>query len=647
MENQTQKPLPRHSSSRDVIKKLALVSGSLFFSVLGILLVIHGSAAQSSMSSQEPALRIRALQAGAHQAGAPQSVPAFTVNSSEDNDLKDDKLTLREAILISNGDLPGEFSDLEKAQLSGCEFEGVTDNWMITGLCGKGFPETIFFSSTLTTITVSANPLPVIKDDATVISGTLGLPNIDAVNQVLTSTIVISANSVSIRGLSIYNSLPAHGDILVSHGKLVEIALNRLGLKSEGSCAGLNRQGGYGIKVATLDGGYNQGDEFSFIYGNTIGCHTGDGIVVSGSDQALIGVKPDLTEHPNWIGMDPASLALPNGGNGIHVMSAGAEAPELTGIYSSKIGNSGQHGVWLEGALAVDMMRNTVGLDAVGLNPAPNGLDGLHISGDVAAEHEVRENTISGNLGNGILIDATDESYFEVNYIGVNNRGGGNLPNQLNGVVLQNAASHNNFGAPPLLGAHQPDPPIPYNQYIQKNIGNGITIKNSSYNYFGPSNLIRYNLGAGVVVTGSVSTGNTILPMMVYENGGLPIDLGGDGHTPNDPGDADSGPNNLLNFPVITTVNGSVITGTVCLGCEIRVYQKVGNPAQAGGGGIMLGPVSSVGGVWSLDLASYINQPGLKPWEITMIAWKPDGDYGDTSEMVLQPQNIYLPLIVK
>lgn len=621
--------------------KLYLFSLSLSIPILGILFLT------CALAGAPQAALAGAPQFGAPQFEAPKFGAVFTVNSSADIDLKNSELTLREAILVSNGELLGEFSDGEKSQMNGCIFDGTADNWMIIGSCGLGFPETIVFSSTLTTVTLAASPLPVIKDDYTVISGTNGLPNIDAGNRVLSSTLVISANSVSIRGLSIFNSPVIHADILISHGKQAEIAFNRLGLKSTGACEDISRYGGFGIRVNTPDGGYDLGDEAAFIYGNTIGCHDSDGILVEGSDQVLIGIKPDQTEFPNWIGLDADNLSLLNGDSGIRVKSSGVEVSELTGIYSNKIGNNLQHGVWLEGALAVDLVRNTVGLDALGLNPAPNGMDGLRITGDVSAEHEIRENTISGNLQNGITVDATDENYFIMNKIGTNVNGSGTVPNTLNGVVLRNGASHNKFGEPPHLNQSQPNPPLPYIQYIQKNLGNGIYIENSYDNYFGESNLIRYNGGAGVVVTGTASTGNMILPMMVYDNGGLPVDLGGDGPTPNDPGDPDSGPNERLNYPAITAINGTVITGTVCTGCEIRVYLKQGNPAQSMGGGTMLGPVFSTGGVWSVDLAMYINQPGLTPWDITMVAWDPDGVYGSTSEMGLQPPSIYLPLLTK
>jgi hypothetical protein len=46
--------------------------------------------------------------------------------------------------------------------------------------------------------------------------------------------------------------------------------------------------------------------------------------------------------------------------------------------------------------------------------------------------------------------------------------------------------------------------------------------------------------------------GNVIGPNGSLQQDGLGIDLGHDGVTPNDPGDGDTGPNNLQNFPVLT-----------------------------------------------------------------------------------------------
>ena len=60
---------------------------------------------------------------------------------------------------------------------------------------------------------------------------------------------------------------------------------------------------------------------------------------------------------------------------------------------------------------------------------------------------------------------------------------------------------------------------------------------------------------------------NTIVANTI-SGSATPIDLGGNGGTPNDAGDTDVGPNTLLNFPTIDSVAGSsekaVIKGTAC-----------------------------------------------------------------------------------
>src|SRR6185312_8455970 len=80
--------------------------------------------------------------------------------------------------------------------------------------------------------------------------------------------------------------------------------------------------------------------------------------------------------------------------------------------------------------------------------------------------------------------------------------------------------------------------------------------------FYGPvysyQNVITDMDAGGIIV--SNSTGNTIRGNAIYGNGllsALNIDLGGDGPTPNDPGDADGGAfsaNDLMNYPVAHAV---------------------------------------------------------------------------------------------
>ena len=76
-------------------------------------------------------------------------------------------------------------------------------------------------------------------------------------------------------------------------------------------------------------------------------------------------------------------------------------------------------------------------------------------------------------------------------------------------------------------------------------------------------NVIAFNGGDGVQVSSTAGIANTIRGNSIFSNGTtashLGIDLGGDGVTPNDPQDGDSGPNGLQNTPIITS---ALVTGS-------------------------------------------------------------------------------------
>jgi hypothetical protein len=161
-------------------------------------------------------------------------------------------------------------------------------------------------------------------------------------------------------------------------------------------------------------------------------------------------------------------------------------------------------------------------------------------------------NVISGNGAWGIRISDAESTGNKVqgNYIGTDVTGtvtdpdgtpnnGDELGNGLNGVLIQTGAANNTIGGTTAAA---------------RNIisGNG----NS-----GSNPLVNTLSGVEVQFANgdSKATGNRILSNSIYDNARLGIDLNftndPPGVTPNDvaPLDPDEGPNNLQNFPVITS----------------------------------------------------------------------------------------------
>ena len=179
-----------------------------------------------------------------------------------------------------------------------------------------------------------------------------------------------------------------------------------------------------------------------------------------------------------------------------------------------------------------------------------------------------------------IFFDSTSNNRVTCNDIGIDADGidSGTNGNQIGVALLggqnttiggpnpgdRNAIAHNSIGAQVLSGAT--------GHHIQGNtIRDGFTVGVliSSDNTTVEGNTVSGNALDGVRVT--AGTGNRITQNSIFNNGvggtpasNLGIDLvGADGVNADDPGDADTGPNNLQNFPVLARASSNGTNTTV------------------------------------------------------------------------------------
>jgi CSLREA domain-containing protein len=240
---------------------------------------------------------------------------------------------------------------------------------------------------------------------------------------------------------------------------------------------------------------------------------------------------------------------------------------------------------------------NFIGTDVMGTTSQGNVLHGVLIDGArdnlIGGRTASARNLISGGQFDGVRIRNAPGNRVEGNFIGTDVTGTVEMGNLGNGVYLENASRSaiggllssarnvisGNHSRGVMIASGSIDNTVASN-YIGTDVtgtadlGNfldGIGISMSSNNaiavFPGAHNLIAFNHLAGVFVAADAGAGNAIDPNFIHDNGGLGIDLGAVGVTTDDPGDADTGPNMLQNFPVLTmaTSNGSstIIMGSI------------------------------------------------------------------------------------
>jgi len=352
--------------------------------------------------------------------------------------------------------------------------------------------------------------------------------------------------------------------------------------------------------------------------------------------------------------------------HGLHI-EQGAPRTQVGGVQPSDrnvISGNPTHGVglWHWGTNGTLIYNNIIGLSPDGKRQVKNGKQGVDInfassSNIIGGTATGQRNVISGNGKRGVEIshgEGTVNNQVIGNYIGTDltgNAGAEYTRNTMNGLQLKdrvrnNLVAHNviayNNGAGILLDNYYEC--CLYNNHIEYNrigigingarLGNktaGIRIGVAGNSIIGPGNIIAYN-PLGIRIEDDNSDNNTITRNSIFGNDNLGIDLAPlQQVNPNDPGDADTGANQQLNFPVISGAHSTDVWGTACADCRVEIFiASLGAGAYGQGKTFVGGGQSASDGKFSITVSTV-----AKGAFVTATAT--DGA-GNTSEFALNRQ---------
>jgi len=276
-----------------------------------------------------------------------------------------------------------------------------------------------------------------------------------------------------------------------------------------------------------------------------------------------------------------------------------------------------------------------------GINLTNFGFDGIRLLGDNATHNQIINNQIS-NSDNGITL-LSQCNYNQIGGYAVDEKN--IIIDNLNSGIKLDSYCDSNIIAGNQIGGTQ-------FELEQGNLVNGIWFGNGCDYNLVDSNEITYN-GTGIALALN-GTCNTISQNQIYLNDILGIDLNNNGTVEiNDPGDLDSGPNNLLNYPEVDSIrmnsdSSFTVWGTTLNDTEIEFFvahpaENETQPADPSGFGeayTYLGNTTS-GGKSSFQFE--ISNDTKQFTQITMTATDQDGNTSEFSEnFVLTPS----PLII-
>jgi parallel beta-helix repeat protein len=294
------------------------------------------------------------------------------------------------------------------------------------------------------------------------------------------------------------------------------------------------------------------------ITGNLVGGVAGEGVLLAGDDNSV---------RDNRLGTD--GVVELNSMRGVTITGDGNTVGGPAEDDGNLVSGNRLEGIELRADPVTDdpSEDNTVEGNLIGTGPAgdtvlANGDNGIEVID--ANDNDIVDNVISGNDGNGVRIrvdDTTDADRNKLvgNAIGTDAGGVLDLGNGEAGVRIEEDADQNDVG-----GTNVAD----------------------------DGNTIAFNDEDGVAV--DLGTANTILGNSMFANADLGIDLDDDGVTANDPGDVDTGSNELENVPELTgatttSADWQIVDGLPGQFVRIDVYT-----CDDGEGRTFLGTVNSV-----------------------------------------------------
>jgi CSLREA domain-containing protein len=409
----------------------------------------------------------------------------------------------------------------------------------------------------------------------------------------------------------------------------VNIRGNRIGINASGTADLGNYEDG--IRIAP-------GDDNTTAEINIGGSSTASRNVISGNDGNGVNIFGDEAKveiYNNYIGTNAAGTA--DLGNSLDGINLGGQSDVtiggtiVFGGVSSSIGNvisgNNRHGINIDAGWLADIFikRNRIGTNAAGTGALGNSQNGIFANkiGAVLKAFIIGSETnsddgnlISGNLGDGIRLDATISGIgiygnsigTDANQTvavpngsdGIEIAGAANLIGKANNAAARNIVSGNAQNGIRLTGAASIGNKIENNSIgadaSGNALGNGangvLVVSNASGNFIGGAainagNVVAFNVLDGVAVSSGVN--NAIEQNAIYSNGDLGIDLGASGVTANDALDADTGANNLQNFPVLTSASTAQFKGflntTPNSNVNVQIYRADSCDASGNGEG--------------------------------------------------------------